>query len=80
VQCAIFNACYSDSINKKLNRYVEYLIGCDGEIDDSAAIVFSRSFYQAIAAGKTIPDAFGWAKSAVMTGGYERESEKYILA
>ena len=69
VTCALFNACYSDSINKKLKPYVKYLIGCDGSIDDDAAIIFSRSFYQAIAAGKTIPDAFGWGKSAVITGG-----------
>ncbi len=80
VKCAVFNACYSDSINRKLKSYVKYLVGCDGEIDDRAAIIFSRSFYQAIASGKSIPDAFGWGVAGVRTGGFEREAQKYILA
>ena len=48
IKCVIFNVCYSLELAKSILPYVEYAIGVEGNIDDRAAIEFSRGFYQSL--------------------------------
>src|SRR5260370_10180099 len=58
VKCVILNSCYSVSQGKLISFNVPYTIAMEGPIDDEAAIEFSRGFYDAIGAGKTIDFAY----------------------
>lgn len=49
--CVILNACYSLTQGKLASVGVESTIATEGEIDDPAAIEFSRGFYDAVGAG-----------------------------
>ena len=48
-------------------------IGMDESISDGAAIEFSRGFYDALGAGKTIDIAFDEGVSAMKLASYETE-------
>lgn len=63
--CVLLNACYSRGQAQAINRHVRYVIGMAEEIADKAAIKFSRGFYEALAAGKSIEEAFEHGKVAV---------------
>lgn len=58
VECVLLNACFSGIQAAAIARVVPYVIGMKKEIGDPAAIAFSRGFYQALGAGRSIPDAY----------------------
>ncbi|KAF3885845.1 MULTISPECIES: AAA-like domain-containing protein [Nostocales] len=58
VECVVLNACYSEGQAEAIAQHVSYTIGTNQTIGDNAAIAFSRAFYDALAAGKTIEYAF----------------------
>lgn len=58
IQCVILNACNSFEIAKIIAEYVPYVIATQDKINDTTAIAFSKGFYLAIAANKTIEEAF----------------------
>src|SRR5713226_3849847 len=59
LQSVILNACYSISQGKLISLGVPFTIAMEGPIDDRAAIEFSRGFYDAIGAGRSIDFAYG---------------------
>ncbi len=58
LQCAILNACYSLSTGTLASLGVPHTIAMEGPISDQAAVEFSRGFYDAIGAGRTIAFAY----------------------
>ncbi len=52
VRCLILNAC--DSMVILTTAITDFTIGMDSTVDDDAAIEFSRGFYDAIAAGRSL--------------------------
>jgi len=58
LQCAILNACYSLSTGVLASLGVPHTIAMEGAISDDAAVEFSRGFYDAIGAGKSINFAY----------------------
>lgn len=58
VQCVLLNACYSRKQANAIAKHIPYVIGMKRAIGDRAAIAFAIGFYQAIGAGRTIPQAF----------------------
>ncbi len=59
LQCVILNACYSISQGRLISLGVPFTIAMEGSVTDEAAIEFSRGFYDAIAAGRSIDFAYG---------------------
>jgi len=57
-QCVILNACFSALQASHIVKYVDFVIGMNQPIQDKAAIQFAIGFYDALAAGKSIPTAF----------------------
>jgi hypothetical protein len=72
VQCVVLNACYSEAQAHAIHQHVPYVIGMRDQVPDSTAIGFSTGFYQAIAAGRDIEDAFelGQTHAAASPDGY----------
>ena len=65
IECLVLNACYSQEVAELSSVHLEAVVGCDGSIDDDAAVAFARSFYRAIADGRTYKVAFDWAVNEV---------------
>ena len=69
----VFNACYGKEQARALATTVDFTIGMDGAIDDRAAVVFSSHFYQSLAYGNSLKDAFEMAVKQFAVEGIEVE-------
>ncbi|HYT40974.1 MAG TPA: CHAT domain-containing protein [Methylomirabilota bacterium] len=58
IQCVILNACYSISQGSLTSLGIPYTIAMEDSLYDTAAIEFSRGFYDALGAGKSIDFAY----------------------
>lgn len=58
IECVVLNACYSDVHSQHLSMGVPYSIVMSGPISDEGATEFTRGFYDAIGAGKSVEFAY----------------------
>lgn len=58
IRLVFLNVCYSKIYAETITEVVDYAIGMEGPIEDEAAITFAAAFYQALAFGRTVKDAF----------------------
>lgn len=58
VRCVLLNACYSEVQAVAIHEHIDYVIGMNRPIGDRAAIEFAVGFYDALGAGRTVPEAF----------------------
>ncbi|HEY3147894.1 MAG TPA: CHAT domain-containing protein, partial [Dongiaceae bacterium] len=58
VECVLVNACSTERLARGLSSVVRWVIGMRQPVGDRSAIWFSIGFYQALAAGRPIGDAF----------------------
>jgi hypothetical protein len=70
VECVVLNACYATNQAMAIARHIDYVIGMSKAISDKAAISFSLGFYVALAAGKTIEEAFEFGRIQIMLQGF----------
>lgn len=77
VECVILNACYSESVAKKIAPHVEAVVGCTQSIGDDAAIIFSKAFYRALAHGYEYRRAYESALNELELNGMKNEAKKY---
>lgn len=75
LQCVLLNACYTKSQGKiAADLGVPYVIAMEGAIQDTAAIEFSRGFYDALAAGREIQAAYTEGMRTVHLTNHESKS------
>ena len=58
LRCVVFNACFSEAQAKAIRPFVDCVVGMTRAVRDDAAIQFAGSFYEALANGRTIREAF----------------------
>jgi hypothetical protein len=58
VECILANACETELLARESASVIPYAIGMRHPVRDMSSIRFSTGFYQALAAGKSIEDAF----------------------
>lgn len=58
INCVLLNGCFTAAQATLLRQHIRFVIGTSNQITDAAAIAFAVGFYQALAAGKAIPEAF----------------------
>ena len=58
IRCVFLNTCRSEKQAKAIAKHVDCAIGMSGGISDRAAIIFSASFYLALAHARSVKDAF----------------------
>jgi len=58
VECVILNACYSEVQAEAISQYVDYVLGMKKVVGDKASITFSVAFYDALAAGYEMEEAY----------------------
>ena len=67
VNCVVLNACHSIRLAEAIARYVDYVIGIRGAVDDGVAIEFSFNFYKALSSGVPLLEAFNYSCAALET-------------
>jgi hypothetical protein len=58
LQCVILNACFSQEQAFAISQSVPFVVGMKQEMNDAASIAFALGFYQALGAGRTVPESF----------------------
>ncbi|WP_017316022.1 nSTAND1 domain-containing NTPase [Mastigocladopsis repens] len=58
VNCVVLNACYSEIQAQAIAQHIPFVIGMNDAIGDKAAISFAVGFYTALAANRSIEDAY----------------------
>ena len=58
IKCVVLNACYSEAQAKAIKPFVDCVVGMTRAVRDDAAIQFAGTFYEALANGRTIRDAY----------------------
>ena len=71
IECVVLNACYSATQAKSIAKHVNYVIGMNKAIGDSAAIDFSTGFYTAIGAGESFEFAYRLGCNSIRLSGIE---------
>lgn len=61
IHLVVLNTCFSAEQANSIARHVEFVVGIPDDFADESAILFSRSFYRALAHGRDIRNAFGLA-------------------
>jgi Effector-associated domain 11/CHAT domain len=74
IACVFLNSCYSKSQGKEIIKFIPNVIGMKKGVPDKTAIVFAKSFYKSIGAGKEIDFAFEFAKVSI--GLYNESGEE----
>ncbi len=69
VQCVVLNACYSEELGAAITKTVQYVVGMQTAVEDSAAISFAVAFYDVLGAGGTYERAFRLAANALELDG-----------
>lgn len=69
IRVVVLNACWTRAQAEEIAKTIDFTIGMNRPISDGAAIVFSRSFYQAHGFGRTMQEAFDLAKIALRLEG-----------
>lgn len=65
IRLVVLNACYSREQAKAIAKYVDCVVGMSNAVYDTSAIAFAESFYQALAFGESVFDAFELARNQV---------------
>lgn len=74
----VLNACKSSAQAEALVSCVDFAIGMPHNVKDSRAIAFTRRFYEAVVAGRTLQNAFDQAHAYLSKWG-ERSAENLKL-
>jgi len=67
VDCVILNACYSEVQAEAISQYVNYVVGMNKAVGDKAAVAFAVAFYDGIAAGYGVEEAYDLGRSQMMS-------------
>src|SRR5437588_3667191 len=58
IKCVVLNACYSAIQAHAIAAHIDFVVGMNKAIGDSAAIEFATAFYDGLGAGESIQFAF----------------------
>jgi CHAT domain len=65
IRCVLLNACKGLAQGESISFGIPYTIAMEGDLDDKAALAFSRGFYEALGAGHEIDVAYEEGQSRV---------------
>jgi hypothetical protein len=65
IRLVVLNACYSRSQAEAIVEHIDGAVGMQSAFGDRAAIAFSAGFYQALAFGRSLREAFELGKIAI---------------
>ncbi|MGH9763196.1 MAG: CHAT domain-containing protein, partial [Blastocatellia bacterium] len=69
VRVVVLNSCYGANQARAIAEVIDYTIGMTQAVGDEAAIIFSAFFYQGLAFGRSIQEAFELGKIEIALEG-----------
>ncbi len=69
IRIVALNVCHSRDHAESITQLIDFAIGMNGAIEDSSAIVFSAYFYQSLAHGCSVKEAFDLARNQLSMAG-----------
>jgi CHAT domain len=79
LRVVLLNACSSAAQTERLAKLVDYVVGTKAPIRDNAAVRFTAHFYQAIAVGSPVREAFNKAKGRLSESVGKEQADLYEL-
>lgn len=79
LRVVVLNACYSGQQAGGITKVIDCAIGMQKKIGDHSAIVFSASFYQGLAHGRSVQEAFDLGVVGLMMEGIPEETTPALL-
>jgi CHAT domain len=79
LRLVVLNACLSAPQAERLGQMVDYIVGTKSSIADNVAVRFTAHFYQALAVGNTVREAFHQANGKLAESGAQEQAEQYEL-
>ncbi len=73
IRCVVLNACDTARQARAISRAIDCAIGMERPIEDRASIAFAHAFYNALAHGRTVQEAFDLACNELTVLGLEGE-------
>jgi tetratricopeptide (TPR) repeat protein len=58
IRVVVLNACYAKAQAQALTRTIDFTIGMNAAMDNSASIIFAAHLYQSLAFGRSVKEAF----------------------
>ena len=80
IRLVVLNACYSQLQAKHIIEHIDSVIGMSGAIGDEAAVKFSSVFYEALASGKNLQQAFDLGCVNIKLFGLKNEDVPQLVA
>ncbi len=71
LRVVVLNACYAKDQAQALTSTIDFTIGMNAAIEDRAAIVFAAHFYQSLAFGRSVEEAFKLAVNELSLEGID---------
>ena len=78
LKLVFFSFCYSEACADAISEKAPYAIGVSDEISPDSLLLFSKVFYEALGANKTVQDAFDIARGCLKTEGGEGSDEMVL--
>lgn len=77
INCVVLNACDSDQQSQAIVAHINYVVGMSQPILDKAAYYFATGFYQGLAAGKSVEQAYelGCLAIQLWSEGYSQSTQ-----
>lgn len=79
IRLVVLNACHSVEQADALLEHVDFVVGVDGAIRDTAAKAFAVAFYRALASGRSVRVAFDLGVNALMLEGLATDVSRPVL-
>lgn len=79
IRIVVMNACYSRVQANSISKVIDFTIGMKDKIGDQSAILFSSSFYLALAHGRSVKQAFGLGVLAIKQEGIAEDKILSLL-
>jgi tetratricopeptide (TPR) repeat protein len=71
IRVVVLNACYAKDLAEALSETIDFTIGMNDAIDDRAAINFASAFYESLAYGRSVNNAFDVAVTQLRMDGFD---------
>jgi hypothetical protein len=79
LKAAVMSCCFGRAQAKALNQVLDFTIGMEAPISDTAAVNFSANFYQVLASGGSIKQAFEGARLVTIMQGRQAFEKSDLL-
>lgn len=79
VKIVVLNACYAEAQAKAIVEVVDAVVGMREAVADEAALAFSLAFYQALAFGKPVAQAFALGVNQIELEGLADQRDVPVL-